>query len=247
MRWSEFKTRVKTVFPQGAAASSEGPSRPRSRHAALKWIGGIFASLIAVIVMVLVFLDWNTVRGPIGSYLSARLHREVRILGDLNVKLFSWTPTAVVNDLVIDQPQWAAQSAPAGTDSFAKVQRLTISLDLKQLLGLHIVLPTVDVEQPRLRFLRNASGRANWNFDEDKNARPFHLPPIRHFVIREGRLDLTDAKKNLIFAGTLSSEETDAIGGPQFFKLMGQGQLNGARFSAEVKGDPLLNSEPNKP
>ncbi len=150
-------------------------------------------------------------RGPVGRYLSARLHREVRILGDLNVKLFSWTPTAVVNDLVIDQPQWAAQeasaAAPAGMNDFANVQRLTISLDLKQLLGWHIVLPMVDVERPRLAFLRDEAGRANWNFDDETNPRPFRLPPIRHFVIQDGRLDLTDAKeedgfrRRLLFGG----------------------------------------------
>ena len=236
------------MFHHDAAASSDGlPPLPRSRHTALKWTGGVFASLIAVIVLVLVFLDWNAMRGPIGTYLSQRMHREVRILGDLNVKLFSWTPTAVVNDLVIAQPQWVAQGAFTGTESFADVHRLTISLDLKQLFGWHIVLPTVDVERPRLRFLRDVSGRANWNFDEEKNAKSFRLPPIRHFVIRDGQLDLTDAKKDLIFAGTISSEETDGASGQQFFNLVGKGQLNRAPFSAEIKGDPLLNIEPGQP
>ena len=186
-------------------------------------------------------------RGPIGRYLSARLHRDVRLAGDLNVKLFSWTPTAVVNDLVIEQPQWAAQSAGTGTAAFANVQRLMVSLDLGQLLRWRIVLPAVDVQRPRLNFLRDASGRANWDFDEDANTKPFRLPPIRHILIRDGRLDLADAKKNMTFAGTFSSEETDAAGGSQFFNLTGQGQLNRAPFSAEVKGDPLLNVEPDRP
>jgi uncharacterized protein involved in outer membrane biogenesis len=198
-------------------------------------------------VLVLVFLDWNAMRGPVGRYLSGRLHREVRILGDLDVKLFSWTPTAVVNDLVIAQPQWVAQDIPAETDSFANVRQVTVSLDLKELLGWHIVLPTVDVEQPRLRFLRNRSGRANWDFDPEKKAGPFRLPPIRHFVVRDGTLNLTDAKKNLVFVGTISSEETDRATGRQFFNLVGKGQLNRAPFSADVRGDPLLNVQPDKP
>jgi uncharacterized protein involved in outer membrane biogenesis len=221
--------------------------RPRSRHSALKWTGGILASVIAVIVLVLVFLDWNAMRGPIGRYLSARLHREVRLAGDLSVTLFSWTPTAVVNDLVIEQPQWEVQSSKPGSAAFANVQRLAISLDLSQLLRWRIVLPTVDLERPRLNFLRDAAGRANWDFDEGANKKPFRLPPIRHFRIRDGRLDLTDAKRNMMFAGTFSSEETDATGGPQFFNLRGKGELNHAPFSAEVKGDPLLNIEPDRP
>jgi uncharacterized protein involved in outer membrane biogenesis len=214
----------------------------------LKWTGGILTGVVAAIVLVLVFLDWNAMRGPVGRYLSSRLHREVRIVGDLDVKLFSWTPTAVVNELVIAEPQWVAQDIPAETDSFANVRQLTVSLDLKELLGgWHIVLPTVDVEQPRLRLLRDASGRANWDFDPEKKAGPFRLPPIRHFVIRDGRLNLTDAKKNLVFVGTISSEETDRATGRQFFNLLGKGQLNRAPFTADVRGDPLLNVQPDRP
>ena len=155
MRWSPFKS------GESDSAVAGGP-RPRSRHAALKWTGGILASLIAIVVLVLVFLDWNAMRGPIGRYLSLRLHREVRLVGDLNVRLFSWTPTAVVNDLVIEQPQWVAQGALPAASAFANVQRLMISLDLTQLLRWRIVLPTVDVERPRLNFLRDETGRANW-------------------------------------------------------------------------------------
>ena len=213
----------------------------------MKWTAGIFAGLLAAIVLMIAFLDWNIMRRPIANYLSGRMHRDVRLAGDLNVKLFSWTPTAVVNDLVIAQPAWAAQSVPAGTNSFAFVRRLTISLDVKQLLRWHVVLPTVDLEQPRLQFFRDTSGRANWNFDEDKNARPFRLPPIRHFTMREGSLDLRDVKRNMIFAGNFSSEETDGKSGAQFFKLTGQGKLNDAPFLAEIKGDPLLNIQPDHP
>ena len=246
MRWSELKTRVKRVFRRDGAAS-DAPTMPRPRHRALKWTGGIFVSLIAVIVLVLIFLDWNAMRGPIARYASGRLHREVQILGDLNVKLFSWTPTAVVNDLVIAQPDWVKENAPANSAAFVNVQKLTVSLDLKRLFSWHLVLPTVEIEQPRLSFLRNEAGRANWDFDDEKNTKPFKLAPIRHFVIRDGKLDLTDAKKKLVFAGTISSEETAGGSGQQFFNLIGKGELNRAPFSAEVKGDPLLNIEPDQP
>jgi hypothetical protein len=211
----------------------------------LKWTGGIVAGLVAAIVLVLVFVDWNALRGPIGSYLSRRMHREVRLAGDLNVKLFSWTPTAVVNDLQISQPQWVTQSGPDHAGAFADVRRLTVSLDLKRLLGWRIVLPLVDIDQPRMRLMREKSGRANWVFDET-NKSPLRLPPIQHFVVRDGHLDLNDAQKNLTFAGTVSSEENDSATGRQFFRLVGKGQLNRAPFTAEFRGDPLLNLKPDQ-
>ena len=198
-------------------------------------------------MLVLALLDWNAMRGPIGHYLSGRLHREVRLAGDLDVRLFSWTPTAVVNDLVIAQPQWAATAASGTADPFATVRRLTVSVDLWRLLGLHVVLPTVEADQPRLRLLREASGRANWNFDESQKSAPAKLPAIQHFAIRDGQLNLTDAQKNMVFAGTISSEESAGTSDRQFFRLVGKGRLNRAPFSAELSGDPLLNLRPDEP
>ena len=250
MRWSEFKARLNAAYGRASAKRSPNGTptalRPRSRHRVLKWTGGVFVGVIAVLLVVLATLDWNRMRGPVGYFLSARLHREVRIDGDLKVKLFSWTPAAEANGLVIAQPQWVADANPASAGPFANVRRLTISLDLKRLLSWHVELPVVDADQPQLKLVRDASGRSNWNFDES-NTQPFRLPLIRHFVIREGQLDLADAKKNMVFTGTLSSEEGDSATGSQFFSLVGIGELNHAPFSAEVRGDPLLNIQPGEP
>jgi len=240
LRWFDFKARLKN---RPAAA---GPTRPgRKWLRALTWTGSIFAGLVAILIIVLATLDWNTMRGPVGRYLSGRLHREVTITGDLKVKLFSWTPSADVNGLVIAQPDWVGEKIRAA-GSFADIQRLTLSIELKQLFYGRVLLPEVNVEQPRLRLFREASGRANWNFADDKNAPPFRLPPIRHFVIKDGRLGAEDVKRNLTFLGTFSSEENDVAAQRQFFGLLGQGQLNRTPFSLDVKGDPLLNITPDK-
>ncbi|HYK81227.1 MAG TPA: AsmA family protein [Micropepsaceae bacterium] len=239
MRWSEFKAWLKR--------DRHGPSSPprKTGFRALKWTGGIFAGLLAILIIVLATLDWNTMRGPVGRYLSGRLHREVTITGDLKVKLFSWTPSADVNGLVIAQPDWADEKIRTA-GPFADVQHLTLSIDLKQLFRGHILLPEVNVEQPKMGLFRDASGRANWNFADDKNVPPFRLPPISHFVIKDGRLGVEDVKRNLTFVGTFSSEENDVATQRQFFGLVGQGQLNRAPFSLDVKGDPLLDIVPDK-
>ena len=239
MRWSGFKAWLKR--------DRHGPSNPprKTRFRALKWTGSIFAGLVAIIVIVLATLDWNSMRGPVSRYLSGRLHREVTIAGDLKVKLFSWTPSADVNGLVIAQPDWVDEKIRTA-GPFADVQRLTFAVDLKQLFSGHLLLPEVNIEQPKVRLFRDASGRANWNFADDKNAPPVRLPPIRHFVIRDGQLGAEDVKRNVTFLGTFSSEENDVATQRQFFGLVGQGQLNRAPFSLDVKGDPLLDITPDK-
>ncbi|HMI95243.1 MAG TPA: hypothetical protein VK479_01945, partial [Micropepsaceae bacterium] len=126
MRWSKFKAWLK----RDRGAPSSGPRKKRFR--ALKWTGSIFAGLVAILIIVLATLDWNTMRGPVGRYLSGRLHRDVTITGDLKVKLFSWTPSADVNGLVIAQPDWVGEKIRAA-GSFADIQRLTLSIELKQL------------------------------------------------------------------------------------------------------------------
>jgi len=247
MRWSDLKARWRGRNRDAAASPARTAPRPRSRYRALKWTAGIIVGSLAAVVLVLALLDWNMLRGPIGHYLSGRMHREVRLDGDLKVKLFSWTPTAEVNGIHIAQPDWVTSANGATKDAFADIERLTVAVDLRELLGFRIVLPQVAVEQPRVALLRDASGHANWVFEEEKNPRPFHLPAIRHFIIRDGHLNLLDQQKKLQFAGIVSSEETDSKTGKQFFSLTGKGELNRTPFSAEVRGDPLLNVDPDQP
>ena len=122
MRWSEFKAWLK----RDRHASTNPPRKSRFR--ALKWTGSIFAGLVAILIIVLATLDWNVMRGPVGRYLSGRLHREVTITGDLKVKLFSWTPVADVNGLVIAQPDWVGEKIRTA-GPFADVQHVTLAVD----------------------------------------------------------------------------------------------------------------------
>jgi uncharacterized protein involved in outer membrane biogenesis len=208
------------------------------------WGGGIVAGVIAAVVLVLAFMDWNMMRGPIGHYLSARMHRDVRIAGDLDVKLFSWTPRAVANDVVIGQPDWVDGKVQ---DHFADFERFTIAIDLRELFRWNVVLDELTIDKPDMHLLREASGRANWNFGDPKHDEPLDLPAIRHFALRDGKLALTDQVRKLEFTGTFASEEGSAQGAERIFKLNGKGALNRQPFFAEAQGDPLLEIDPDNP
>ena len=251
--WSELKANVKNLYrrlgrPKARAEEHSVRRASTSRGwRVLKWTGGIFASFVAISLIVLALIDWNAMRGPVAHYLSGRLQRQVRIAGDLDVKLFSWTPTAIVNDLIIEQPDWVKQEQPKAAETFADVSRLAISLDLMKYLTGRLILPEVTIDRPQLHLLRDEAGRANWRRKPDEEISAPRLPPIRHFVIRDGRLDLADAKRKLEFSGTVASEENDPQAGDRTFRLSGKGQLNRQPFFLEMKGDPLLNVDPDKP
>ena len=65
-----------------------------------RWTGITLAALLAAILITLYFLDWNQLRGPIGRWASQHYGREVRIDGDLRVRLFRWQPSIDVGGLV---------------------------------------------------------------------------------------------------------------------------------------------------
>jgi len=222
-------------------AGGRGPRTWGDIPAPIRWLGAILTLLlIAVAIFVSVF-QWNWLRGPLDDYLSARMHRQVVIRGDLSAHIWSWTPSATAADITVAEPKWA------GAGPMATLPRLTIALDLKALLGGRLVLTTVDAERPSVDLRRDASGRENWNFSPPgQPAPPLKLPPIRNFSIEDGRLVLNDAERGLRFTGQISSNERATGAGRGRFTLTGQGTLNSAPFVAEVGGGPLINVDPDK-
>ena len=251
-RWPELQSRIHAASRRALAwmkRDDSGPvltgPRPRGWRIAGRVAAG-FVALMAVLVLVLATLDWNAMRGPVSRFLSARLDRGVRIDGDLDVALFSWTPRATVTGLVVQQPDWVKEQNTQA-ESFAEIEHLAVSVDLLELLTGDLVLPEFVLTRPSFRLMRDAQGRANWLADpEDSAAPPSRLPPIRHFVIEDGRLNLTDAKKKLSLEGRFASQEIEG-GSQNSFQLDGKGQLNRRPFTLEVTGDPLLNVDPDQP
>ena len=201
-----------------------------------KWLVGLFLGLLAAAVVWLYFLDWNTMRGPVERYLSARLHRPVRIEGDLDVHIFSLTPRAAASGIKIANPDWA------GGKLAADIPRFEFSVRLIPFLFGHTILPLVRVDRPDIVVLRRADGVTNWQF----GGTSWDIPPIQRFLVREGRIRIDDRVRKLVFTGTVSSQE-NASGGGGAFALTGDGTLNGNAFTAELHGGPLINVDVTRP
>ncbi len=205
-----------------------------------RWTGGIVSALVVALVLTLYFLDWNQFRGPIGRYLSDRYDREVRIDGNLRVKLFSLQPRIDVEDLYIGNPAWVGQ--PKG----ASVRQARVELRLFPLFRGDLILPIVQIDRPDVLVVRDATGRSNWDGDEDSDNTGWKLPPIQRFLITDGKLVIEDAVRRLKFTGTINSRE-EAGGGRSAFTIDGDGTLNGNVFRADVRGGPLLNIDESRP
>ena len=208
-----------------------------------KWSGTVLVGLLIGAVFALYFLDWNQMRGPIGRWLSHRTGREVRIDGNLAVKLFSWQPSLEAGGIYIGNPAWV------GTRQAASVKDFRIEIRLVPLFWGHLIVPLVKIVQPDVMVVREASGRTNWdNGPDDKNSGngAWKIPPIQHFIITDGHVRIDDAIRKLHFAGTVNSQENLAGGGGAF-SLTGDGTLNLGKFLADVKGGPLIHVDQSKP
>lgn len=198
-------------------------------------------ALIALAVAVLAAVwDWNWFRGPLERAASARLHRQVEIAGDLNVKLWSWQPSATVDGISIANPAWA------GRDKLGSIERLSVKVRLIPLLRGQVDLRLLRVDRPNFRLLADGKGRRNWDFSDGRKPEPVRLPPIHSFVISEGRLSYLDARREVRFVGTINARER--LGERNHgFEVVGEGTINRAPFRAEITGGPLLNIERDRP
>ncbi|MEI9993447.1 MAG: AsmA family protein [Rhizomicrobium sp.] len=204
----------------------------------LKWVAGVILALLAAALLWLYFLDWNTMRGPLARYASSRLGRPVSIAGDLRVDLFRLEPHVSVSGVKVANPAWA-QGAQA-----AEIPHLAFSFRLFPLLFGDAILPLVRFDRPNIVVLRRADGTTNWDFGGGNTG--WNLPPIQRFLVRDGRIRVEDRVRNLIFTGTVSSEE-DAGAGGSAFQLTGDGTLNANTFTAALRGGPLIHVDESKP
>lgn len=242
MSLQALKDRVRARL---APASPAGPWKPRkpSRRAwrVLAWTGGGLAGLVALCLLALALVDWNLARGPIGRFASARMHREVVLAGPLEVHPWSLKPWASARDIRVGNPAWA------GPGDTAKIDRLTVQIKLLPLLRGQLILLRLEAARPQLHLRRDLQGRATWDFSGGKpSTKPFHMPPVRHFAIEDGRLEVIDDKRKLSFRGEIAASERlgEAARG---FQLQGDGRLNGNPFRLQVTGGPLLNVRADRP
>jgi AsmA family protein len=205
-----------------------------------KWTGIALLAILATLLVTLYFLDWNQMRGPLGRYFSHRTGRDVRIDGNLSVKLFTWQPSIDAAGLYVGNPKWV------GTAQAARVKELRVELRLLPLLLGKLILPLVKIDEPDILLVRDSSGRTNWDRGGRNPNEVLHLPPIQRFLVRDGHVRIEDAVRKVHFAGKVTSQE-ETGGKHAGFSLQGNGTLNNNKFLADVKGGPLLNVDESKP
>lgn len=152
-------------------------TRPRR---IIAWTTATLVVLLAVLVLIIVFFDWNRIKPPLNAKVSEELHRPFAINGNLAViwrreldegGWRAWVPWphVVAEDLTLGNPDWSK------TPQMASLKRVELRLSPLALLGQRVVIPRIDLTEPNAELQRLADGRANWVFKfdpKDPNAEP---------------------------------------------------------------------------
>ncbi|GAA0615711.1 AsmA family protein [Brevundimonas kwangchunensis] len=219
--------------PVYAAARRPGPAE--------KIAASVTLVLILAVVLFLALFDWNMLRGPIERWASAKYDRQIELNGDLDVNLFSWTPSAQIRELRIGGPDWARER------DTLKVDDLQASVRLRSLFAGQLEMPLVAITRPEVVLIATEDGRRSWqlNPDDPDTGEGMKLPPIHRLVIRDGTLSLTEQRRDIQLEATISAREgTDGEAG---FMLDGRGSMNGTPLTLTVKGGPFINIRRDRP
>lgn len=206
--------------------------------------GGVVLALVAAIVIFLLLFDWNWLRGPIGRWASAEYDRQIELRGDLDVRLFSWTPSVTVRGLYFGGPDWARDRPTA------EVARIDASIRLRKLLVGQIEMPRLAFDQADIVLLSDENGRQSWALHPDRpdTGEGLKLPVIQQLIIRDGDVVYSDRRRDLTLEATLNARETtgpdDRASG---FLLDGRGSLNRSPLTLRVEGGPFINIRRNRP
>ncbi len=207
------------------------------------WLVAILCSLLILIVL-LDAVNWNALRGPIGDRLTKSAGRTIAINGDLRVHLLSATPYISIDGLQVANPDWVD-----GNSDMANIGHIKVALKLAPLFAGKLILSLVEVDDAEVNLIRAKDERANWTFTgkkKDEDTKPFKMPAIQQLAVNNGKLQFTDAKMKMAFAGVINANNNMADQGAQALDITGDGKINGKDFKINAHGGSLLNIQPTE-
>lgn len=210
------------------------PPRPRRW---VWWVVGVPVGLIVLAGATFALLDavgGNVLRKPVERAASWFSGRPVRI-DDLEFKLFSLSPSARVEGLVVGNPGDVA----SGTAPVAVISRTDVALRLPALLKGDVRLPYLRLGGAEINLVRSADGSSNWVFEKKGGGGGFLVDQL---LVSNGRFTLDDKQRNLSLSGTFRAEDSGGtLRRNTPFTATGRGLANGQTFRFEARGGSLDN------
>jgi len=251
LNWNDLRAR--TLAPAGAKARAWGgwirdndpvygaARRPGPREI---WTCVVAMLLVTAVVLFVVLFDWNLLRGPIGRWASAKYDREVAIQGDLDVNLFSWTPSVEVNRLKFGGPDWAREK------DTANVEKIEASVRLRRLFAGQVEVPRLAITRPDVTLIATEDGKQSWDLNPGApdTGEGMKLPLINQLIITDGHVSLDEQRRRMTLDAVVNAREAVGAEDPNAgFSLHGDGALNGAPLTLRINGGAFINIRRDRP
>lgn len=205
----------------------------------LLYIAGLISLALAALFAVPYFVDWNGYRGVFEEEATRILGREVRVGGNVNVRLLP-SPYVSFEKLRIADPTGATG------EPFFRAESFTMRLSAPPLLKGIIEANEVVLEKPFLRLAVDGNGEGNWrSFSVAAGALPF-VPAgvtLQSVKINDGSIALHGPKGiGVAEIGGLNGElKAESINGPFSFKgvaetAVGEREVRFATGALEADG-----------
>ncbi len=207
---------------------------PKGRKRLLVTSSGFLIVLFAALAIG-EWMGWPFLRAPLEKQLSSKLQRQVNLGHDFRLHLLG-SIRVQTNTLIISPPEWD------GPD-FVSAREIQLELPYRSILGAlqgnsDLEITLLDVGQINARLIREASGRANWEFGNEAGGGTA-VPRFRKLVVRDGRLKLQDAMSSLYINATATLEEGEGNKEPGLWAAA-DGHFQEKTFSASAYSPGLL-------
>ncbi|MEO6064818.1 MAG: AsmA family protein [Lysobacterales bacterium] len=192
------------------------------------WLFTLAVSALLVVLLVL-FWNWNWFKGPIERRVEARTGRAFKIGGDLDVDL-GRIATIRADALSFGNARWAKEPI------MASAERLEFRIEVLPLLFRRETrIPDIRLSKPRLRLEKDSRGMGNWKFGQQGSG-----PSFRRLWIDDGKLRFLDVagRTDIDLAIDSLSQRRDDAAPP--IEVKGGGRWKDNKFTLNGRAESPL-------
>lgn len=214
----------------------------------LKWCGIAVACLVICVVLLFVTFEWWG-KSIIAQQASAAMGRQILLEGALDVE-WSWTPRLRIERIRLANTAWSPEPF-MGT-----LQRLSLQIDLRELLQGRVVIHHIELLKPVVRLESSERGIPNWLFivnrgtgeqDAGKATDTTALPSIGQVVVQDGHFSYHDYSTDEKMTATVTALRAETTGPAQAVAVRGTGQWETQPFQLTVHAGALSALQANAP
>jgi uncharacterized protein involved in outer membrane biogenesis len=206
------------------------PARPRLRDALWARIAAAFLAVVVLLVLLLVFFPWDTLRGPVNRYVSEQTGRKFEITRKLDVKL-GRTTRVLADGIEFANPPWAREPF------LVKAEAAEIQVRLWPLLSGRIELPLVSLHKPELGLQIEPDGKRTWSLAKDTSDES-KVPDIGQLLIDQGVVKYLASAQGADITADVALVAEAASGLPLSYKA--KGKWKGEAFTAQGRTGGVL-------